>query len=351
MIIPAHVRAIDRGLARVKRELDYLRYINPTNGLEEKKRFLNSLAVGKSYEPIFHYPRRPTLLLQRSRNELRAIAECVHRCDEPFRTLFTKEVEDQRLRIRLIGAIGTARSTSVGQKLFGSVDPTLLRKARKAVQRVGSFKLEGGKEVGPDELLRRATRALGNAGINGWTASIHHALGIPSRVDERRRRVLFQKQDRYSGALVADLIAHEIMGHARQDTHAAQQPLKLLNEGWGRYEPYHEGYAVWQERTVNPDLEPRLALYYLATAFAQDHSLSETHLYLTEWLDAGPAYDLAARVKRGLTNTARTGGWMKDVIYWEGYCAFKDLETRDRQLVARAKFDPRLLEALRAFIT
>jgi len=51
----------------------------------------------------------------------------------------------------------------------------------------------------------------------------------------------------------------------------------------------------------------------------------ETFIFINQYLNVTDSFDIVARVKRGLEDTAQYGGFTKDQIYYSGFLELKNL--------------------------
>lgn len=120
------------------------------------------------------------------------------------------------------------------------------------------------------------------------------------------------------------LLYHEIGTHVLRRVNYEQQPWYHKREQFG-FLPHmrtEEGLAVLHSLLPKADaLAYRPAIYYLTTFIALEGSFLDVWQYLQPFYPNDPeiAFTLAAKKKRGLTDTSRPGGFSKDHLYFEGF--------------------------------
>jgi hypothetical protein len=105
----------------------------------------------------------------------------------------------------------------------------------------------------------------------------------------------------------------------------------------GRYLETEEGLATWLEErhgVLDSATVQRYALRFLAVVEAEHAGWTAVTRLLLAWTSPGEAFDIAARVKRGMTDTSAPGGWLKDHVYWTGYHLVRERLAMDPSLLA-----------------
>ncbi len=341
---------ISNKLSMQKSRIDYLLFINPSNFASEKRKFFKAFYEGQAYNPKYKY-KKTHELFRKEENYLFFVKKLLAKSKNGTTIdLIHTEIKDQLLRIQLIRSIGTPKVTVTSRKLFGAVDSVVVKKITAEIKGQQKLFPQDGELFTQSELLTYARDFFARHGFVGWRADIN-IPGGPSVCRSNDKLVLFQAKSSYNRHMVDILLAHEILGHAQQEENAQQQSIPLFISGFGLYEPLHEGFALWQESKINPKLETRISLYYLAVYKAERASFYQTFCYLLQWLSLDDAYILTSRVKRGLIDTGQPGTWYKDKLYYEGYEFIKKLNKTDKKIVARAKFDTRYFNDFKQLVT
>ncbi|HQM15851.1 MAG TPA: DUF1704 domain-containing protein [Candidatus Woesebacteria bacterium] len=118
------------------------------------------------------------------------------------------------------------------------------------------------------------------------------------------------------------ILNHEIGTHILRRVNYVQQPFYNQKKklGFDEYLVTEEGLASLNSLLAKSfKLDYYHALTYVMQAYSQDHSFVETYHYLLKYLvDPERTWNMTAKLKRGIYNTAEGGGFTKSYIYLEG---------------------------------
>lgn len=119
------------------------------------------------------------------------------------------------------------------------------------------------------------------------------------------------------------MIYHEIGTHALRRINYEQQPWYKNKKKYGLladYLPTEEGLASIHSLLPKENKSAySVALRYIAVDFAQHYSFSELWDFLTPYIDElEKRWMICVRQKRGMTDTSKSGGFTKDLVYFEG---------------------------------
>ena len=305
---------VDRKLAGVSRQFDYLLQLSPMNSQAIWRRFRKS-----QFErlPEFHYrplPVDPAIL----KRELYAIP--IERVEDPaLQSLFHDKQAELELKLTMLRDRDTPRFVYQSIELFGRVRDDLLAAAEALLSALPREAVGAkGPRVDAGEFAQRAEQEFEfylqdnpdfvvktriGSDLNGLMASkgrllIGSDLSLrPSRVDA--------------------LLAHEVGTHLLTYFNGRAQPFQQLYAGLAGYEELQEGLAVLSEYLVGGLNRARirtLAARVVAVRCVTDGaSFVETFRKLRNELGfaSRTAFGIALRVYRG-------GGLTKDMIYLRG---------------------------------
>ncbi|MFH0831165.1 MAG: tyrosine/phenylalanine carboxypeptidase domain-containing protein, partial [Parcubacteria group bacterium] len=122
---------------------------------------------------------------------------------------------------------------------------------------------------------------------------------------------------------LAPIITHEIETHVLTTVNGAAQPLEIFKQGFAGYTRTQEGLASYNVEWRHPELFHRPARFWSRNAIAVDVALHgsfrDVYNHMVE-LGFIPhfAFGVAAKVKRGLIDTSKPGGFTKDYLYLAG---------------------------------
>ncbi|MGC4805484.1 tyrosine/phenylalanine carboxypeptidase domain-containing protein [Micromonospora sp. DT233] len=310
-------RATTAVVAAVGR-VQYMRQVTPLNLAAARARFLAAYpAVGAS-DPVFEYaepPADPTDALREAADLLPA--------GPPWRALLEDQIEIARQAYQALCSRSPAETTAYALRQYGTPDETVLSAALRDLAVVQSpADTEHGGATWPAEQARAVLAAvLDRAGLATWSVQVREHMVARMSVLSSQRRVSVRADAVFGTSELRRLIVHEVGTHVFRSANAERQPLGLLAVGPPGYLSTEEGLAAWHERAaglLSPEVRRRYALRYLACHAGLEHGFRAVVDRLIEHTDVAEAFEITARVKRGLIDTSAPGGFIKDQVYFGG---------------------------------
>jgi uncharacterized protein (TIGR02421 family) len=305
---------IDRQLAAVSNQFDYLLQLTPVNTTSAWKQFRR-----ERFErvPEFHYrplPVDPNLL----KRELYRIP--IERVEDPaLQRLFQEKQEELELKITMLRDRDTRRFIHESQQLFGGVDDGFVQVAKDLLSRLaGKSRREAAQDISAPSFLQQveAEFARYREACPDFKARVQMAADVSGLIVSRGK-LLINSDLKLSRTRIEALLAHEVGTHLVTYYNGRLQPFQQLYAGLAGYEELQEGLAVLSEYLVDGLSRSRmrqLAARVVAVRHLTDGaSFIETFRSLVD--DFGfaqqPAYNITMRVYRG-------GGLTKDAVYLRG---------------------------------
>ncbi len=309
------VRAVDKLLGQIDREMLLLKHIKPLN-LEEE---MDRLRGDPLYNPVFLYRAMGTDI-----GDAEKRLQEVVRDESPLGILLEKKRKELLARLALLKARGNATSfTEASFALFGNSDAVLVQAAQEELRARFACDLEiGGKErMTAERAAHRFEKILQQYSLHNWQVSIRKKLVADVTVGGTK--IYVRADATFTEEHIASLIAHEIETHVLTSENGAHQPYDLLRRGCAGYLETQEGLAIWNQNGVlSPHAEKRFnpPKNVLGIAFGLQHSLAQTRTYLQAelGLTAEKALTQSVMMKRGLTDTAAPGCFTKGLVYFRG---------------------------------
>lgn len=305
---------IDRQLAEVGNQFDYLLQLTPVNASAAWKQFQ---ANGFDEIPEFHYrplPVDPALL----KRDLYKIP--IERVEDPaLQRIFGEKQEELELKLTMLRDRDTKRFVYESLTLFGGVKDTMLGLAKELLQQLSS---KGDGDTSPKVDANAFAKHCEQEcefyrqicpGFKGKVVVTEDVSGIIVS----RGKLLVNPDLSLTQSRVDALLAHEIGTHLVTYYNGRQQPFQQLYSGLAGYEELQEGLAVLSEYLVGGLSRSRmrqLAARVLAVRHLSDGaSFVETFRTLTKdfGFNERVAYNITMRVFRG-------GGLTKDAVYLRG---------------------------------
>ncbi|MDB4978520.1 MAG: hypothetical protein JWM56_706 [Candidatus Peribacteria bacterium] len=314
------VRAADRLIGQMDRELMILRHVKPLNLREERRR----IAEDPLYNPLFLYA-ESSANLDDSTKKLEAISLD----DSPMGTLLQKKRRELFLRMELIRARGDAeRFTRASIALFGEPGEALTRVAGEHFfgRTACDIPPPASAWMTAEETVPLFEQSLKAYGLHDWQISVRDTLVADCTVGWKR--LYLRSGARFAPDHVSSLVAHEVETHILTLENGNHQPYDLFRRGFAGYLDTQEGLAVFnQNRVLSPYHEKRIgpARSVLAVVYSLHHSFARTRAYLTDTLDYTPekAITKAIELKRGLSDTSVPGSFTKGIVYFRGLRAIE----------------------------
>lgn len=315
------LRAVDRLLSQLDRDLLLLKHIKPLN-LEEELERLHQDAL---YNPTFTYSEISTDLEDAAKRIEKAIRD-----SSPLGVLLEKKRKELLKRIALLGARGRNEEfTEASYNLFGKPTKSLIAQASAMIADRSACDLQP-----PEKQLLTAQQALPhfeeklkNYSLHDWSVSVRQKL--VARITVGANKVYLRADALFSEEDIASLIAHEIETHVLTSENGDHQPYELLRRGCAGYLDTQEGLAIYNERnSLSPYAEKRFnpPRNILGLEYSLGHSLAQTRLYLESELGYKSEHALQQSIsmKRGLGDTSESGGFTKSLVYFRGVSAIEE---------------------------
>lgn len=313
--VKTNVRALDKMLSQIDRDLLLLKLLKPVNLGEERAR----LEQDKRYNPMFQY-REPEIDLEEAERKLR------HRIEgnSDLEILLEKKRQELLIRIELIRSRGDAtRFTQQSRALYGAPTSALIHDAQTMLLRRIACDLPPSKKelLTATDVQKIFSQALDRYSLHEWQATVRPKLVADCTVGGQH--IYIREAARFTETHVDALIAHEIETHILTAENGSHQPYAIFRNGCAHYLDTQEGLAIYnQNRIYSPFHEKRYnpPRNLLGLAFGLEHSFADTRRYMEEELGYGAekALNQAISIKRGLGDTSHPGGFTKSLVYFRG---------------------------------
>jgi uncharacterized protein (TIGR02421 family) len=309
---------VDRKLAEVSDNFDFLLQVTPTNAEQAWRKFAKDrfeVAPTFQYRPL---PADPVALKRR------LYSAPIERVEDPALSLLLRQKQDELDRqITMLTDVNTRRFVHGSLQLYGGVEDDLNRLADQLLYRLPPRTREDSKRGFLDAaaFAGRAEQEIAyyRQRWGGVDAGVHVREDLGRGLLVSRGSLLIGKESRIPASRVEPLLQHEIGTHVLTYFNGRAQPFRQLYSGLAGYEAFQEGLAVLAEFLVGGLSRPRLRLLaarVLATRHMIDGaSFIEAYRELEGLygFDRRTAFTIAMRIYRG-------GGLTKDAVYLRGLC-------------------------------
>ena len=318
---------LDRRIVEIASWLAPSRLLNPTfasrrNALES---FRADLHRGRLGDPWLEYLPLPHHKIRRSRAALALLEFGDTEVDSLLRDQTVQLVQ----QLDLLEARGTPRFADIAVQIYGLPDSGLLDVARRILR--GEYLVnEVPSQLGAPDLERLDATTIAASmqaelkamNVHDWQVVVVEEMSARMAVSARHREVRIKSDSVFTHADRERLIVHELRTHVMRACNGFRTGLLNLGLGLRNYMATEEGLASHMEQKHGMLRRSQVETYAfraLGAWFAHQYGFAETVTRLRD-LGASPglAWDVALRVKRGLTDTSQPGSFPKDFVYLHG---------------------------------
>ncbi|MDP2587549.1 MAG: DUF1704 domain-containing protein [bacterium] len=313
---PAETKA-DKAIAVVDQRFSLVQLLTPTNLHTEQKRFLN----GEIKNPLFSY-RPPGVDYDRLIAELRAVD--VPRT--PIGELLDKKRVESIAKMRLLQSIGSAAFSEHSKEIYGLPDKEILQDAHDLMGATNPLQPQSDKKqsvLSSQTVAHNLRDVLSQYNLSDWKVVMTTDIISGVIVRASIKTVYVHANAVLNVSRLGPIITHEIETHVLTTVNGQAQPLDIFVLGFAGYTRTQEGLAAYNVESQHPELFHRPARFWsrnaIAVDTAQHASFREVfeHMKTLQFSDHF-SFSVAAKVKRGLINTAEHGGFTKDYVYLAG---------------------------------
>jgi uncharacterized protein (TIGR02421 family) len=316
---------IDRQLAAVADEFDFLVLVTPSNSDEAWREFRASHFRAT---PTFRYRPLPIDVELLKRRLYDVPLEAIN--DPELAWLLREKQEELDCRITMLHDRGTECFLHGSIQLVGSLAPGLVEVANDTLARFSSNSLADDREVTCPRVDAQAFAARARLEIERYRRSLPSLEADVEIRDDlvaglmvSGGRLMIGRDLSVPSHRVDALVEHEVGTHLLTWAAGRVQPLKQLAGGLAGYEPLQEGLAVLAEYLAGGLTIGRLRVLagrvVAAARVIEGASFVGTFGELVSVHGFSPieAFTIALRVWRG-------GGLTKDAMYLQGLCELLD---------------------------
>ncbi|MDD9975966.1 MAG: flavohemoglobin expression-modulating QEGLA motif protein [Candidatus Poribacteria bacterium] len=313
---------VDRQLAEISNEFDFLLQVTPTN---TESAYTSFKRQHFERTPVFYYRPRafdPALLKRKLWNVR------LERIEDPtLAHLFREKRDELDIQLTMLSHVDTPRFLPGSLQLFGDVNHSLLQLAQEIVAYVPSQSRERKPSIRLDApaVAKRVEEELQyyRQQLPEFSAKVEIRDDIYAGLMVSNGNLLIGKKAKIPASRVDALVQHEVGTHILTYFNGRAQPYQMLYTGLAGYEEMQEGIAVLSEYLVDGLSLPRLRLLagrvIAVRCLIDGASFIETFRILTE------TYAFTQRTAFTATmRTYRSGGLTKDAVYLRGLIGLLD---------------------------
>ena len=306
--------SLDKEIMKVDKKLLVLKYVRPLNIEEQQQIFIEKKG---DYVPSFVYPK-----IEIDFDELDEILENIEIPDIPGAEIYAKKRKELKHRIRLLKAIKTQNASDItlySTKLFWDIDAENFEKAKDRITSRSNIVEE--EEFLSYEEIKDYMKKFNH--IYGTKIKMQEA-DIPSRFAMKWDSLMFRKGAQVWKREMRSIIAHEVEWHYLRKINGRKSDFSIMSRGAAWYIETDEGIAIYnQNRFLTPQDKKYYSIFerYYFIQYALKHSYRRLVKHLAEYYDHDyqRVFTYMLRVKRGFEDPSKTGVFMKDVVYVNGF--------------------------------
>ena len=297
-------------LYKLVKNFEILRFVNPINIEQEKKKFIRSKG---SYTPQFKYKHlniNPFMLKRKLMNLPVEEIDDVH-----IQRLYEQVINAYCDKVELLASIGTDRFLYNSLRYFGEPSEKDIANAKFILH----FKDEPVKANGvmdDQEALKILKKELKQYDFD-CNIKLSDKLAAKAMVVNSEKTLYLKKGSKFTHNEIYSLVHHEIGVHMVTTMNADAQPIKLFSMGMPVNTKTQEGLAIMSEYYSNTLTVKRLKTLSLRVvgiaSMIKDHDFNVTaNMLMHDYgIEIEEAFYLTTRIFRG-------GGFTKDYLYLSG---------------------------------
>lgn len=290
--------------------------ITPLNDSFERKKFLKAYSKNIIYNPQYKYAKMPKSIMAAKARLLKI--EGKTDCEMHFSLV--------RKLLLLIEFLENIKDDTTQVYTNGKPDEKMVAIAKISIPKTKTERQK--KVISPKDAKKAFLEYLLGYGIRDWKVKIKKKMVAKSNVESSKKTV-FIKDKKYSLREINNLLAHEIDVHVIRSVNGEKNKNVLFSLGTADYLRTEEGLAIMMEQLTG-NYNPLRFKFFAARIIAADLAITKSFyevfdtLHKKYRLSKYNSYIITKRVKRGLLDTSNPGGYIKDHVYFEGFCMIKE---------------------------
>jgi uncharacterized protein (TIGR02421 family) len=299
-------------------------YCSPINLISEKKKFFLHISKDKEYNPQFKY--REIIFNEKDiKNKVNELINFKPSSDERIvpeidniilQNIINHFGNRSKKLLKLILNRSSLNFTKYSKSIYKLPNHKTILTAKNILQ----FKISSNyskKKMSAQEIANKLEPIIANY---GWKIVFDKSLTSKMKTVGSRKELVINSFSEFNAYDLTRLKYHEIETHIRRYVNNERLPKEI--QTCFNYIETEEGLAITTEEMKDVLSAEQLRIYagrVLAVKYAMEHSFYEVFKYLkTHKFNDEDAFIIASRVKRGLSDTSKKGGFTRDHIYLSG---------------------------------
>ena len=309
---PLSLEAADELLCTAAHEALPLGHLDPTNSVEE----IAKVAADPRYNPVFRYVEQNGPRLAWLRTQLEQLDLPGHGVG-----MFLRQARDYLLR-RIHLRINLGVDEHWVEPIYPIAPERIVTLARRILSQPQPRERPQERTFKATDQVRLVTSRLKQYRLNDWRVEIKPNIS-GTNTDPTNRLVNLRADLTYTMEEMKRLVVHEVDTHVLRAANGYNQPYRILAVGAvPSYLMTEEGLAVVNEERMGYIDHARTRIFAARVVAAVSAATQPFATVYGELRDHGfghnEAFAIVRRVKRGLSDTSRPGGYIKDHVYLWG---------------------------------
>lgn len=307
------------------KKLKLFDYIIPLNLSKEREKFISHFNIGSKYNPIFRYKK----INYKKNDVLKRIKKFGERFKKYSNTIslqYKKLLQEDIEWVENFHERENPKFCDYLSNLYGKPGDNFYN---HAINQLKTLNVESKdmQKISFLEMKERIVSELNKKKINNWHIKIKNSSSRLA-IDLITKEIIIKKNEYFNLDEINRLLVHEIGTHVLRYENGSKQKYMIFKKGFPDYLKTEEGLAILSEYKNNL-LSSKDLIKYCCRLIASYHCFNldfwDIFRVINNYLEVGDAFDVVARVKRGLIHTDNLGGFTKDQIYFTGYLEVKNL--------------------------
>ncbi len=302
-------------------------YLVPVNLDEEREKFFDS----ETYDPQFKYKKankRKNFDVLDGLSELKEITDV----DPELSKYFIDVISAKRQAAELLESIGNdEKFGKISKERFGYPSKILFSRVCKILRRrYGDIQIADRnnklreKVLHLDDIVKIFSKVFEVLGLDDWRVGQSKAIVASEfRTVAKTKRIMVDPEVETSAERIKKTIVHEVMTHALRTENGYSTGYDTFGKpNLIEYLDTEEGLALYNEEIYGVlrdiDIKRKAAQVY-CVYLSETMSFREIFNALSAVYPKRNTFSTVLRVKRGLSDTSKLGGYYKDVSYIRGF--------------------------------
>ena len=325
-----NAKEIDRIISKVRKELNYQRYLTPLNYKYENEKFLDYYHSGKEYNPIYSYYK-----FALSKESLKVLMNIKDKTIDPKETP-KERIVGQSLKalhdeIHMYESIGESDFYEYSKKVYGEPSYNYSKYAEQILKNC-FWDTENDAGFDAKQLMAILKHRIDEYGFD-WRVILSDTMAAKVSVEPDEKVLYINAFQKFSLNDCVRLRVHEIDTHILRAENGFRRGYEIFSTGTPMSLIHEEGLAIYNENRNNVLDIYAMKLYAARFLCCVNISLSFFELFKT-LIQYGCSEALAlyivSRIKRGLRDTSLPGGFIKDYVYFQGFYEIKNAIQKNR---------------------